>query len=145
MLKRITYLSRQISRRKVFAQKEDGDVLDSYAGLGPKLSRILNLFDLTFLGIGSTLGVGIYVLAGSVAQNVAGPAVCLSFLVAAIASGISGIVKHVFKIVNLKFIKLTCLLKLLKLFVMLNLEPEYRKLVLRIHIAILLLVNWSPL
>lgn len=90
MLKKISQISSQISRRKVFTQNEDGDVVDSHAGLGPKLSRILNLFDLTFLGIGSTLGVGIYVLAGSVAQNVAGPAVCLSFLVAAVASGISG-------------------------------------------------------
>lgn len=97
MLERIVKLSHQISRRKVFVQNEDGDVIDSHAGLGPKLSRILNLFDLTFLGIGSTLGVGIYVIAGSVAKDIAGPAVCLSFLIAALASAISGIIlKHVF-------------------------------------------------
>ena len=40
-----------------------------------KLDRCLTLFDLTFLGIGATMGVGIYVLAGAVAKDVAGPSV----------------------------------------------------------------------
>lgn len=55
-----------------------------------KLARVLTLFDLTALGVGSTLGLGAYVLAGSVAYDTAGPAVTLSFVVAAIASGIAG-------------------------------------------------------
>lgn len=78
------------ARRKTYGLEEADPLASGHGGGGGELAKVLNTFDLTLLGVGSTLGVGIYVLAGSVALDTAGPAVCISFLVAAIASAFAG-------------------------------------------------------
>ena len=63
----------------------------SLGGKGSHLSRCLTTWDLVSLSIGATLGAGIYVVTGQVAASIAGPAVILSFTIAAVASILSGL------------------------------------------------------
>ncbi|KAJ1526896.1 hypothetical protein ONE63_008448 [Megalurothrips usitatus] len=56
-----------------------------------QLARVLNVMDLTLFGVGSTLGLGVYVLAGKVANDMAGPAVVVAFVIAAVASLFAGL------------------------------------------------------
>ncbi|XP_054288765.1 cationic amino acid transporter 4-like [Macrosteles quadrilineatus] len=50
------------------------------------LKRCLNTFDITLLGIGHMVGAGIYVLTGTVARDLAGPGIILSFILAGMTS-----------------------------------------------------------
>lgn len=55
------------------------------------LKKCLTAWDLTSLGVGSCVGTGMYLVAGMVAKNIAGPGVVLSFCFAALASLFSGV------------------------------------------------------
>ena len=54
------------------------------------LKKTLNIYDLVFLGVGSTLGVGIYILSGEVSRDVTGPGIIISFFIAAVISTFAG-------------------------------------------------------
>ncbi len=57
----------------------------------PPLKRVLTAKSLTAIGLGSTIGTGIFILTGTVAGNHAGPALVLALLIAAIGSGFAAI------------------------------------------------------
>src|SRR5258708_12148341 len=73
-------LIEQITRHKSI------EALQSEAGARRDFRRVLGLWQLTAIGIGGIIGVGIFVLAGQQAAANAGPAVALSFLIAGIGS-----------------------------------------------------------
>lgn len=70
----------------VFRKKSVADLLKTQ----PRLKRTLRTWDLILLGIGDIIGTGIFVLTGKGALT-AGPALSLSFLLAAICCGFAGL------------------------------------------------------
>lgn len=70
-----------ILRRKPIEHIEETEI-----GEGPRLDKSLGLWQLTAIGVGGIIGAGIFTLAGTVANGIAGPAVLVSFLIAGVAS-----------------------------------------------------------
>lgn len=62
------------------------ETLFDESGAKSGLRRVLGLWQLTAIGLGGLIGVGIFVLTGVVAATQAGPAVSLSFVIAGVAS-----------------------------------------------------------
>lgn len=56
------------------------------------LGRHLGVLDITFIGIGAIIGAGIFVITGQASATTAGPAIVLSFLIGAVAIGITALI-----------------------------------------------------
>lgn len=72
--------------RQLLAKKTLKDVETELAG-HDRLHRVLGPVALASLGVGATIGTGIFVLVGKAARDTAGPALMLSFVVAGLACG----------------------------------------------------------
>ncbi|CAN6352447.1 unnamed protein product [Urochloa humidicola] len=59
------------------------------AGSSHQLRKELSVTQVVAIGVGSTIGAGVYVLVGTVAREHSGPALTLSFLIAGIAAALS--------------------------------------------------------
>lgn len=64
--------------------------VDQLVAESTPLKRTMRTFDLTMLGIGAIIGTGIFVLTGKGALT-AGPALSVSFLLAAVCCGFAGL------------------------------------------------------
>ncbi|MEO5561757.1 MAG: amino acid permease, partial [Dokdonella sp.] len=73
-------LLEQLTRHKSIEQ------LQAEVGTRRDFRRVLGVWQLTSIGIGGIIGVGVFVLAGQQAALNAGPAVALAFIIAGIAS-----------------------------------------------------------
>jgi len=71
-----------ISRKKPLDEKDLGET---------KLDRVLSVYDLTALGVGATLGAGVYILSGEVGRYNAGPGTVVAFFIAALTSVLAGL------------------------------------------------------
>jgi len=64
----------------------------TYDNVDTGLKRSLGLWDLVFIGVGGIIGAGIFVITGQAAATYAGPAIVLSFILSAVAIGITALV-----------------------------------------------------
>ncbi|KAF8722908.1 hypothetical protein HU200_022045 [Digitaria exilis] len=78
-------------RRKPAAAISTGCAEAADGGGGQRLAKTLTIPHLAAIGVGSTIGAGIYVLVGTVAREHTGPGLTMSFLIAGIAAALSAL------------------------------------------------------
>ena len=83
----LTFAQQLLRRKPTRALTPDGH---EGAHAGPELKRSIGTFQLTMIGVGSTIGTGIFIVM-SQAVPLAGPAVIISFVIAGIAAGLSAL------------------------------------------------------
>lgn len=76
--------------RKLFAVRSVDSIVRELEA-APKLNRVLTARSLTAIGLGSTIGTGIFILTGTVAANHTGPALTIALLIAAIGSALAAL------------------------------------------------------
>ncbi|MBO3463009.1 amino acid permease [Aetokthonos hydrillicola Thurmond2011] len=77
--------------RSQYLEKKSVSQLQNEASTGDHMQRALGPIDLITLGIGATIGAGIFVLTGTAAAKYAGPGIVLSFILGGIACGFAGL------------------------------------------------------
>ncbi len=80
-----------MSRVNLFAKKSIDQLTSEAGDKEGSLTRVLGPVDLVALGVGAIIGAGIFVLTGSAAAKYAGPAIILSFIIAAIGCAFAGL------------------------------------------------------
>ena len=78
-------------KKGLFAKKSIGSLLKEAADTKHGLKRALGPLNLTAMGVGAIIGAGLFVLTGEVAAKFSGPAIILSFIIAAIICGFAAL------------------------------------------------------
>uniref|UniRef100_A0A1J3K7T1 Cationic amino acid transporter 2, vacuolar n=1 Tax=Noccaea caerulescens TaxID=107243 RepID=A0A1J3K7T1_NOCCA len=75
--------------RSLVRRKQVDSANSKPEGAHHQLAKALTVPHLIAIGVGATIGAGVYILVGTVAREHSGPALALSFLIAGIAAGLS--------------------------------------------------------
>ncbi len=78
----------EVAAGSLFGRKQIGDLAEE--AKGSQLHRTLGPFNLISLGIGAIIGAGLFSLTGLAAADNAGPAVVISFVIAAVGCAFAG-------------------------------------------------------
>ncbi|KAI8347916.1 amino acid permease-domain-containing protein [Mortierella sp. GBAus27b] len=80
----LTWQLRRLTNTRTFASLD-------HESETSQMKRVLTVRDLAGMGVGAIIGTGIFVLTGVVAHDKAGPAVAISYIIAAIVAGLAAL------------------------------------------------------